>query len=424
MLMCLPACLVVTSLAASMAGDPPTPATPAAPNRTSLALSLAALQAAEGGSITLDLARTHVDQACEALGAAGHLPLRIDWDALADLGIAKDDTIDFRIQDVPALVALKALAATMNAEIEAPVVDASAGQLILTSPRGLAKYRETAIYEIGDILADPLLIDAVAAKARAAAETKAMEEASKGGNDEPAPSPADDSDATTTSAGSPGAATVAFSPLTARAERLVDLIADHVDSEGWEDNGGSRSRLSHEAGRLIVSATPETHRQLRAFLAELRNGSPTSATTTWTIGVMPSGALDTLLATSDDPAAQIAAVKAASQFRVLGTPRVSVRLGDEATTEVDDGRNSIRCTANVSFDRARGTLALATSVAMGFGPAKAAIQSTLTGTARRAAGVLRLPSGPSAGEAWVVLTESFADPRPAPRDPATDAPTG
>ncbi|MBL9121450.1 MAG: hypothetical protein JNL80_16195 [Phycisphaerae bacterium] len=408
------ASLAILLAASFLVGDPPPAPAPdraatesAASNtgKDSLSLSLKALATSESGTVTIDLTDELLQSALEKLQTATSIPLRVDWDALVDLGIAKDDRIDFHVRDVPPLVALKSLAGAINADIGKPAIDAWSGQIILTSPRGLASYREMAIYEVADILADPILLEEVAKSA-----TDPHDPASP-----TSPADPDDTEAPLT----PGV--IAERSMLERADRLIDIIVEHVDSEAWEEAGGSQGRVSYEAGRLIVSATAMTHQRLRSFLSDFRRQSPSSATTSWVIGSIPTAVLDRILEpTGNDgppsPQAIVTSVRGAKEFRLLASPRVTSRLGDEATIDMSDGRNGSHCSATVTLDRARRTLAVRTKVQLTFGQAKANAESTLTGGAEHVVGLLRLPGGSSEAETWVVIAETNADPRDAPRN--------
>ncbi len=357
--------------------------------RDALSLSLRALAAAERGSIDVDVKDATLVELFEQVQSRGSLPLRIDWESLAGLGIAKDDRIDFHIRDVPPLAALRAIAAAIPAEFDQPVVDACSGQLVLTSPSGLAALRETAIYDIADILADPTLLEAKAAPAAVAAPA---------GDDEDAPI-------------SEGVAVE--TPLDSMAERLVEIISEHIDPEGWIDTGGSRGRMTSEAGRLIVSATPATHRGLTAFLASLRSQAPTRATITWTIARVPSGQVGALRAAMQKGHANgvgpRSALEAIDGLVIESSPRTTTLIGESATIESSGPDVLTRCVARPSFDRIARTFGAMVRIEITRGDRKASAEASLSGDANRAADVIELASGPVDGTTWVVVVEAVAD---------------
>ncbi len=411
----LTALLVATHLLAAplLAADPP--AAPAKPAPTandaasptgSLALSMRTLDQAGLGTVTLDATNVTIEELFQKLQSFAGLPLRIDWSALSRMGVAKDDRLDFHIKDVPPLVAVKAITNAMDAEIDRPVVDASAGQIVVTSPNGLASLRELAIYDVADILADPTLIDAIAAAA-AEREAPAKEDPAT----EPDAKPDEKPDSKPEE--KPTANTVAEeSPLHARTERLIEIITEHIDPEGWLDSGGSRGRITGEAGRLIVTATPMAHRQLTQLLATLREQAPLSATITCTIAALPNAALNEALAKpTADRRAAVAAVRGSPGFRIVAAPRLVAQLGQAATVELKDGNASTLCRATPTFDRARRSLSVAVRAELTSGDRHAAIESSIGGAAAGFTDLLRLAGGPSATETFVIIVEAATDPR-------------
>lgn len=425
--------LVVTLPLPLAQGARSSPLEPTAPPtaRSSLDMSLATLAKAEVGAMSLTLKNEVLETAVERFRQVAGVPILVDWDALAAIGVARDDLISFEVADAPALVALKVFAASIEAEIEEPVVDATAGQLLITSPRGRSAFRETAIYDVADILADPFLIDAVAALRRQAANRSGDADEDEDGKDEQDAKVDGDAGEAKRDPSQPngGAATVSPKPTsasandggvavvttaTARGERLIEIIVDHIDPEGWDYSGGSRGKMTHEAGRLIITATALTHESIRGFLTDLRQQSPSSATTSWTIAALPNASLDAIVAEARpeaDAASLLAATRSAPGFRILSTPRVSARLDDQGVIESSDAHGSARCTVTVSLDRAHRSLSVRTSVQLTDAGSKGAAESTLTGRGDRISGLLRLACGPREGETWVVLVETVADRR-------------
>jgi hypothetical protein len=358
----------------------------APPARDALTLSLRALAAAERGSIDLDAKGITLVELFDQLQTKAALPLRIDWSALAGIGVAKDDRIDFHIRDVPPLAALKAIAAAMDAEFDRPVVDACSGQLVLTSPKGLADLRETAIYDIADILADPTMLEARAADDAATHEDDA---------------PID------------GAAVAVETPIDALADRLVEIISEHIDPEGWIDTGGSRGRITSEAGRLIVSATPATHRGLAAFLDSLRAQTPKRATIGWTIASMPTSQIDLLRERLVDGASALAVLRSIDGVVIESAPRATTLIGETATIEESGADRLTRCVARPSFDRIARSFGATVRVELRRGDRQASAEATLAGGPSGAVDIMQLASGPAEGRIWVVVVEAVAE-RPAP----------
>jgi type II secretory pathway component GspD/PulD (secretin)/tetratricopeptide (TPR) repeat protein len=56
-----------------------------------------------------------------------------------------------------------------------------------------------------------------------------------------------------------------------RIDELVDIITTNVDPEGWEDASGNRGRIEQFQGNLVITQTPENHREIRGLLSKLRD---------------------------------------------------------------------------------------------------------------------------------------------------------
>lgn len=426
----VPLSLVALQLAAFEPRPPMTsedlPSAALANGTDTITLSLRALAQAESGSISVDATDVTIEELFQRIQNFGSLSLRIDWPALSRIGVAKDDRLDFHIKDVPPLAALKAIVSAMDADIDRPVIDASAGQIVVTSPNGLAGLRELAIYDIADILADPTLIDAIAlAASPVAAEEDEKDEAEEEAEEaDPTANPNTKPAAPAREPESTHTTVAAETPMHARAERLIEIISEHIDPEGWIDSGGSRGRITSEAGRLIVTATPMTHRQLRSLLATLREQAPTSATITCQIAAVETSALDELLGrsgTSANRQTTVDAVRALASFRIVAAPRVAAEMGSAATVAIKntpssaDGGTTVQCRATPTFDRAHKRFGVGVTLELTHGTQSASLDSSvsgaLSGGAHGFTDLLRLAGGPSATESWVVIVEAEANRR-------------
>ncbi|MDZ4753408.1 MAG: hypothetical protein SGJ11_02800 [Phycisphaerae bacterium] len=363
----------------------------------SLSISLAAITQAEQGRCSIDARQERVEQVLAELQASSRMPLRIDWVALDRLGVEQDDRIDFHASDLPPLLVLQGIAASLGSETERPVVDASAGQIVITTLRAIGTLRQTAIYDTADLIADPSLIDALAALAQA---------------DHADPDPAAPAVPGADEAEQGAATTQVQATHDALMQRIITIITDHVDPDGWNENAGDRAIISAEAGRLVISASPMTHRRVRALLQSLRNEVPSSARVSVVVAVIATLELDTItkeLETApSDPSALREAVIAASTFQAAWSPTISTRFDQEATVESASAESETRCAVRVTNDRAKRGMTVAVKFRIKSGERSAAIEVQFAGTRRRSTEVVRLPSGPDADSSWVVLIEAAA----------------
>jgi hypothetical protein len=259
-----------------------------------LADSLRVLEQLERARVTIDVHETPIDQVLAELAAAAGVSLRVDWQALEGLTVDADDRISFTVRDVPADAALAALLSSIGLPGEHPLHDVGSGQVVVTTIDRMAALRRTDVYDLrpllGDRVAETALaavlaqrdrLETVAPSPHADAPVGAPTGPSPNGTptaESPKPRPPADPAADPAAAPSPlgDVATPATGDRSepapqprSNAARLVALILDHVDPEAWLTAGGLRGRIDEYEESVVVTATPRTHRQVRAVLAEL-----------------------------------------------------------------------------------------------------------------------------------------------------------
>ncbi len=146
-------------------------------------------------------------KAVELLATIGGLPVTIDADALAELGVGPRDSVSLDLKGATVAEALQAAATQKGL---AMAVDS--GQVLITAP---AAYRETlrrVPYTVTDLL---------------------------------------DGDR-------------------ASADRLASLVERLVAPESWQEAGG-RGTIAAQQDALVVTQTGDVHRQVLAFCEKLRN---------------------------------------------------------------------------------------------------------------------------------------------------------
>ncbi len=361
------------------------------PPADSVSLSMRAIADAERGSYSLDATQETVEALLARAQKLLGVPLRVDWQALHWVSVEKDDRIDFHAKDLPPLVMLQAMAAAMGSEREHPIVDASAGQLVITSQRGLAALRETVIYDIADIISDPTLVDTLAVMATpVSAPATATPTANEKHDD--------------------GNTTALESPMRALIDRVAEILQEHIDFDGWTDNGGDRNKLTAEAGRLIISTSPMTHRQIRTLLVGLREEAPNAARVSLVVAAIPTKELDPLMkAAGDDRVALRAAIEKAPGFRPLWSPSTVTRFDHEAKLESAEGNSNALTSITASQDRAKRSMTLGLRLALKSGERTAKFEASLAGDRRHLVEVVRLPAGPDEEMTWVVLVDARSE---------------
>lgn len=358
---------------------------------TPLASATATIRAAERTLVTIDRTDAPLTQVLDDFRKAG-VQIQVDWSELALLGVEKDEPVTLMVEKLPATDALAALARVIGEAKERPVLDAAPGLLVLTTADRLEGLRVPAIYDVADILTDPtLLADVADADAPPHAPTRLD---------------ATSADATT---------------VEERAKRLVDVLMTQVDPEGWEDVGGSRGRITVEAGRLVVSATPLAHLRLQRLLADLRRESPYAVETSLTIVELPAATAAQLVASSGHDAAALAAsVRKASDAKTVWSPRVVTRFEMPATIETTDAaRGAWKATLTPTRDRIARVVTLEVDLELTQGADKVAFRGAVAFELEPRPIAIVLPAGSDSAVRRVLLLEVAPQAREAA---AADAP--
>ncbi|MFO0828951.1 MAG: hypothetical protein U0572_12490 [Phycisphaerales bacterium] len=355
--------------------------TASAPLDDGLDRSLAALAAADRGRVTLDLKHTDAQTVVDRLNALGIVPVRVDWNALARIGFDPDDALDFSAKDVSLLDALAILAQSVGSETERAVIDAAPGQIVVTTDMSARALRGTAIYDVADIATDPTLLGEV-----------------------------DGGGVTIAPAATHG---VSDETLAERMTRLVDLITDHIDTNSWTANGGERSAISAEAARLVVTATPSTHRKVRDLLLNLRRESPVAALVEVTLYEVPRAALDDMSRAAATDAAELARlIEHRDDARRGWSPRVVARLGEEAKLKSERTGETDSCFVVARHDRIGRVLSVTIELHVERGPNRAEFSGTLPFEGGRGAVATVLPGGPDDEHGWAVVVTAAECARP------------
>jgi hypothetical protein len=352
----------------------------------------ATIRAAERTLVTVDRTEAPLTAVLEDFRKAG-LQIQVEWSELALLGVEKDEPVTLIVERLPALDALAALSRVIGDAKERPVLDAAPGLLVLTTGDRLEGLRVPAIYDVADILTDPTLL-ADAADADAPAH-----------------------DATSTDA----------TTIEERARRLLELLMSQVDPQGWEDVGGSRGRISVEAGRLVVSATPLAHLRLRRLLDDLRRESPFAIETSLSIMEVPS-ATATRLAdeAKGDATALAAAVRGAADATRAWSPRVVTRFDAPASIETsDDALGQWQATLTPRRDRIARVITLDLHVTLAKGSSKVGFDGLVAFDVvpRPVAIVLPTTDGAATARILVIdITPQSRDGGTPPHDPVSTPP--
>src|SRR5262245_27575708 len=83
--------------------------------------------------ISIELRDAPLESVVTEIATAAKRPVRADWDALAALGVRRDDHVDLRVTDAPVSTALSALVLQLGPEYERPIFDVGGDQVVITT---------------------------------------------------------------------------------------------------------------------------------------------------------------------------------------------------------------------------------------------------------------------------------------------------
>ena len=367
--------LLPVAVLAALCHIAPPDAAPPSP-KIEVSSSLAALAAADEARVTIEVHDASAESIIAKLNESRTVPVRADWPALERIGIDRTDKLDLVVRGVSLFDALSTLAYSLGRESERPIVDAAPGQLVLTTWTTAARMQELAIYDVADILTDSTLMLTVA-----------------------------DTPATV----QPTAVTATDETLEERTSRLIDLIQEHVDPDGWNTNGGDRGTISTEAARLVVSATPVMHRKIRRLLTQVRSESPLAAEVSVTLIELPRASLDALtrdaqaLSARGEPSDLAAALAQKSDARRAWSPRVVARIGETAIVRSEAATEKGVCKIVARHDRIGHVLAVTIAVEVERGGRTASFEGVLPFARGQTPIATILPGGPTDSDAWVLV---------------------
>jgi hypothetical protein len=352
-------------------------------------------------AITAEYAAVPLTQAIVDLATRLPVPVRVDWRALDRLGVDDDDEITLTIDRANGNSALASMAFCLGDELERPIFEVHAGQLVLTTIEGSAAMRLTTAYDVRDLLANAGLVEQlrnqrpqpqVGGEARAdppelpqvhpIPEPLGQPPGHEGEHDE-LPRPPAENAAAPERQPTPG-------------EQLLWLITDHVDPEAWMNYGGNRALITEIDGVLMVTATPRTHRLLRQALQQLRRANPAMISLTAMIIDIPRASHQRLARQHDsDSAAFAAALRARSDARIVWSADQPIAVGSELNTLSRAAGIEVNVSVKPSFDQARGILVTAVNASTTAGDDHRQVNTTLALHPGHGCAIVDLPGAQS-----------------------------
>ncbi len=385
----------------------------AAPQTSELDQSIQMLERLDSMPFTAEYRDESLAEVIDDLNGHLPVPLRADWESMERLGVRRDDRVTLRLNPTVVSSVLAALVMTLGDDFERPVIEAHAGQIVLTTLQGTAAMRMTEIYDVRDLLANTSLMKQLREQAPASeSEPPATQPQpaeppdhaplelpqrafgrQRAGDKPILPQPHFDDE---------GAREPA--PLTP-GERLYMLITDHVDPEAWMNFGGDRARVSDSNGVLMVTATPSVHRSFRAALAALRRANPTSIEISASIVDLPRATYEQLSRqTSTSSAVFAGSILHAGSAKLIWQTSAGVALGARLDVESAADSMSVRVVLSPTMDQSAGLLNVGIEASTQAASDQRRVKTTLALTADQGCALIELaPAKPNETVRLLVL---------------------
>ncbi|MFG0253002.1 MAG: hypothetical protein ACF8NJ_09035 [Phycisphaerales bacterium JB038] len=188
--------------------------------------------------------------------------INVDWAALEQAGIERDEPVTLSLVNVPVRVGLERILEQLNTggdEFSRIWYSIRDGIITISLDSELRKFTVPIVYDIRDLLINiPDHDDAPDLNLQTALQQSRGRGGGGGGGNifgGTGGGGGEDPDAPTEE------------ELT---DELIELIMNTIDREGWLDNGGDTGTIVPLRGNLIITQTPENHLRIEGLLSQLR----------------------------------------------------------------------------------------------------------------------------------------------------------
>ncbi len=178
----------------------------------------------------------------------------IDWVSLEDIGIDRESPVSLRLNNVSIETALnRVLEKVSDPDLPAgwTIED---GILTIASDEVLRRNTSLELYDIRDLLIEiPDYSDAPEFDLQSVLQSS--QGGGGGGGQSPFQGQTQDRD---------------IRPRDERVQEIVDIVQATIDPDGWTDLGGDTSSIQELNGNLVITTTPNVHREINSLLGKLR----------------------------------------------------------------------------------------------------------------------------------------------------------
>jgi len=199
-------------------------------------------------------------EALDFLAQVTQINMDVDWEALENVNITRDEPVSLSLQNVPVQTVLERVLAKVG---DPEFGDTAAwavqdGMLVVSSDEEIRKNTILDIYDVRDLVVEVPNYDEAPEL-----DLEQILQSGGGGGGGGGQSPFEDTD-------DQGDFGEDFRPLEERIDEMKDIIREQVDFEGWRENGGNTGFIQDWNGQLIITNTPRNHREIRGLLSRLR----------------------------------------------------------------------------------------------------------------------------------------------------------
>ncbi|MBX3374502.1 MAG: hypothetical protein KF817_11770 [Phycisphaeraceae bacterium] len=214
---------------------------------------------------------------------ASGLRFYTDWKSMEMIGVSPDDEITLDLASVPISVAIERVLEQLGDISDRPQYAVQDGSLTIASDEALRRKKVMHVYDINDLIFEVPYFDNAPQLDLGSALDQGSGGGSGGGGGRGGGGGGRGGGGTGGGGGGSGGGGGGGGSLfgnpggepqrTPREDliaRVLDIIIENVDTEGWRDRGGTTGTIQELNGNLIVTNTPTNHRKIAGLLSMLR----------------------------------------------------------------------------------------------------------------------------------------------------------